>query len=791
MRWVVKVCQKFKKWALQIRSDRHSSFMRCLARFSAISFLMGCLSVSAQDSEAQGVNIFVAPDGNDKNPGIQSQPKATINGALETLRQFRGSGDITSEMAVNVWVRGGRYALTETVHLSSEDSGSEKHPFRISAWENEKVILDGRREVPRGLFKKVEGTDVDRLSKEARGNVLVAVVPEGRAADELARAGAQMSYGGRMLQKARFPNVGFMVMDRVLTKDSAPANTKGTEDNPVGSRITFKPGIPGDWADEVNSSENARLGGYISETWLYQHFVINSMESNGAVQLRDASAYGLPRPHISRGYLENVLPALDQQGEWFYDPKTRQLFIWPPDIKLGEGDAIGVWASSGAFALDNTQHVHIERFVIENLMGNSGGDGGINITSGEDNLVAGCTFRNISSPASAFNVFSGYRNKILSCNIFDVTGGGRLYGGEFGPDGVTPGENVVENCHYTQLYSTNFYGKVIAINGAGNIFRNNLAHNHNGQIVTLSGVEHLVEKNEIFNTGVEEGDGGAFYQGAMLHSWGTTFRHNFFHHIMCVPTIYTRAAIFSDDGDCGDLVEGNVFYKAGEGFKTNVGSGHIARDNLTIKGIHSFQVLPNDPKGRYNRSVNYLKNNPRDGAKDNWLGKGLAAIGVKGWEQQVTPENWHTLIGPYWYDKYPRMERLFANWQKRKSMDCVNEFTNNHAFEFSRNPMAIPGVSVLKGNTDGKSLSVFKNPKSLNFAYRSNRPKWAPDIPFEKIGLVRDKYRQKVPDKDGYRAEVTKHWRRETSAAPREYKVRDVNKRCYYNTGLVVLKHLK
>jgi len=40
--------------------------------------------------------------------------------------------------------------------------------------------------------------------------------------------------------------------------------------------------------------------------------------------------------------------------------------------------------------------------------------------------------------------------------------------------------------------------------GAGNIFRNNLIHNINGQPVTHQGVDHLIERNELFNVGIED-----------------------------------------------------------------------------------------------------------------------------------------------------------------------------------------------------------------------------------------------------------------------------------------------
>ena len=57
-------------------------------------------SVLAAEEKSE---VYVAPDGNDSNPGTRELPLATLHGARDFVRELKtsGSGDIT------VWFRGG------------------------------------------------------------------------------------------------------------------------------------------------------------------------------------------------------------------------------------------------------------------------------------------------------------------------------------------------------------------------------------------------------------------------------------------------------------------------------------------------------------------------------------------------------------------------------------------------------------------------------------------------------------------------------------------------------------
>jgi hypothetical protein len=58
-------------------------------------------------------------------------------------------------------------------------------------------------------------------------------------------------------------------------------------------------------------------------------------------------------------------------------------------------------------------------------------------------------------------------------------------------------------------------------------------------------------------------DAAALYKGRNPSCCGNMIRYNFFSEIGS-PRGHGNAAIYFDDGDCGDFVVGNVFYKCGE-----------------------------------------------------------------------------------------------------------------------------------------------------------------------------------------------------------------------------------
>ena len=74
---------------------------------------------------ANAADFYVAPNGNDANPGTSARPFATPQRARDAIRAAKQQGDRGS---FSVQLAGGLYLLPETLALSAEDSGTKTAP---------------------------------------------------------------------------------------------------------------------------------------------------------------------------------------------------------------------------------------------------------------------------------------------------------------------------------------------------------------------------------------------------------------------------------------------------------------------------------------------------------------------------------------------------------------------------------------------------------------------------------------------------------------------------------------
>jgi len=678
--------------------------------------------------------------------------------------------------SVDVFLRGGRYRMDSTFSLTGQDSGTAAKPITYKAYPGEEVILDGSEDIGGSGFALTNDT---KLQPVARGRTYVKTITNSTLIDLLKNPDAQISVDDRMMQVSRFPNLGFDQINR--HSGDVQQNTKGTPANPLGAVVSMQKTFQGDWQAELGRLQKARMVGYVSADWLSETLRVHSVASNNRLTLMDGTAYGFGGPSaVERAYVDNLLCEIDEPGEWFFDDTDNKLYIWPP-ATLDNSSVVGVWAGPSMIQVDGCSHVRFENITMQSI-GNSAG-GFLNIDNCDHVVAAGCTFRYCPPGPVAVNIRGASTNcGVLSSDYYDIENANRLYGAGSTNSSITLSNNFIENCHFTQIWSKSFYGKVAGIAGAGNVFRNNLMHNHNGQVVTIVGQDHLIELNEIFNTGVEEGDGGSFYQGASFTSWGNTFQHNFWHHIMCIPRLFERAAIYSDDGDLGDIVSENVFYKAGDNFKMNGGAGHYGEKNVMLDSIRGILVLNGNPTSMYNTNMSFLNSDPTSGPKDAHLVRGLAEFGIDGYVGTANSGNWNSHVSSFWRSRYSRMNNLFNRWWNEKSMRKYNDFDGNIFYSNDTNASR-PGETTVTNSTSLGNLNDFVDPSKLNFKFKSPSPSWAPDIPFENIGLYTDVYRTAVPNKDDYRKAVRDNWNGQASNAGNTYNTDAVNARIYFNTG--------
>ena len=744
-----------------------------------------CLACSA----ANGYEFYVSPNGSDFNPATKSKPVYSLTKAYEKARELVDIEGYPKD-GITVWIAGGDYSFDETLLVGSALFGTEDNPIVFKAY-NGKAVFNGGRSVDLASAKPVEDESVlAGISPVGRGKVYSIEVKDRKSKAMLAKDSVRLSFNGRMMNLARYPNVGYAHIDKILDKGAVYAHgrTKGhppqhSMRSPVGGVFTVLNKAVSLWHTEFARVQKARVTGYLSYDWYKESHRIAAID-DGKIKLLEFSRYGiLNREKIPRRLIvSNLLCELDEPGEFYFDDDSGTLFVWPFGDRI-ENSELGLWAGVSFAEIKEAKNIRLENIVVEGV---SQGAAVINISGCENVELAGCTIRNSSRPAV---IISGGKNcGIVSCDIYDLPHHITLNGGNV--QKLIPSGHYAVNSHFTQVQASDYYGR-IQLRGVGQIFRNNLVHNFIGQVMTVGDNDHLVEYNEFFNIGIEEGDGGTIYSGAAMWSWGNVYRHNFLHHLMCVPQAHPRGAIYSDDFDQGEIITKNIFYKAAHrGVLLNGGAGHTVTSNIFLhcyKGVYNTDLYS---ERAYAMKADYDSGKLKRGDKMDYIYRAESVVGKEGWNREP------------WKSRYPLFVKIM-NQEKGRffPIECIvtdNCFSNT-----------VYNTNFLMNDSEGKRLSLpFE--KVDYFTAENNREiemdivrdvscldlrfadpeieSGIPDVQFERIGLHKDAYRKNMPDKNRYRKAVKDKFAGRKSYDPDAYYDSEkINDLLYFNTGKLLM----
>ncbi len=101
------------------------------------------ISVAASMAAPPPADLYVAPNGNDRNPGTAAAPLATIARARDLLRPRIAAG-LSADVLVAI--RGGTYRLEQPLVFGPEDSGSDRHSVTYAACPGGKGRAERRSE---------------------------------------------------------------------------------------------------------------------------------------------------------------------------------------------------------------------------------------------------------------------------------------------------------------------------------------------------------------------------------------------------------------------------------------------------------------------------------------------------------------------------------------------------------------------------------------------------------------------------------------------------------------------
>lgn len=499
------------------------------------------------DSRAiPGAEWFVAPDGDDANPGTLDRPFATPERARDAVRVWRKSVPWPAG-GVAIQLRGGTYRWNKTFRLDAEDSGLPGAPVVYRSYRGEQAILDGGLRITD--LRAVESLELlERLPPESREAVRVAVLEP----SERSVSPQRPAYGcgvdnevvrdlyedGQPLPIARWPEGGTLAIGGVLDEG------------------TFLFACPTPRMARWTQAQGAMASGYWKYLWADATVPVAAFDpAAGTIRLARQPGYGLEagRPF----YVLNLMEELDRPGEWVLDASSGQLLVWPRTPKGASGLVLS--HLDGPFVvLQGCAHVALEGLVLQH-----GQHHGLVLEGGTDLRVEGCGVRRFGG---AGIVAADTDNLTLRRNHVETLGhaGLRLRSGD--RKAMRSGGLVVEGNEVSGFgRHTRTYTPALLLEGCGARVSHNAFHHGPSSALRVEGNDHVIEFNDIHHVVQESDDQGALDMWRDPTYRGVVIRFNRWADIGGGDAPCGQGGIRLDDAISGVHIYGNRFERASRG----------------------------------------------------------------------------------------------------------------------------------------------------------------------------------------------------------------------------------
>lgn len=712
--------------------------------------------------------FYVETDGSATGDGSAQKPFATPLQARDAIRGARQSGTLKVGEAVTVMIGPGSYHLQESLTLGPEDSGTKEAPVTWCARRRRQAHLQGGITLAPESFKPVTDASIlARLAVGIRDKVVVCDLaellphdlPQLKPAYRGVPTAPWLYVNQHPMPVARWPNLG--AIGGEWAEFSQVRDTGKPQPNATEAHLREKrPGVfvfddprPKHWRID----EGVWLLGYWTHDWYDEVIRIAAYDpQEQTIKLAAPHLYGIGGGTWGaakrRFFALNLLEELDAPGEWWLDRPHKKLYLYPAEPLKGANIVLATLTQPLVAAKD-AQYIHFTELAFE--YSHSADALIMHDTTGIE--FAGCVVANHAGSGITIN---GRANRVLSCDLYhlgklgiQLNGGDRLK--------LIPANNRAENnhIHHFGIFQRT-YAPGIGARGCGQIVRHNCIHDAPHNAILYGGNEHLFERNEIYRVVMETGDAGAFYTGRDWTSQGNILRQNFIHNLGGGATEHVNTmGVYLDDCDCGDTLEGNVFWRAGRAIMIGGGRDNPIINNLVVDCPIALHL---DSRGMTWAHWNNT-NDP------SWcLDAKAQALNYK---------------QPPWSEHYPNLARIMEDSPREPLhnsirdnifVDCTRRFC-----DFDKNVMALIDKLEITNNLAVNSSGTTNNmaatptikgfrsligtgvaPLELGFGERSTGdlslapnarllqelPSFKP-IPFKEIGLYRDHYRRRLPQR--------------------------------------------
>lgn len=528
-------------------------------------------------TELVNSEFYVAPDGNDSNPGTLASPFASVTKARDTIRALK---DSLPAGQINVYIRGGDYVLDSTVTFDAQDSGTESKPIVYQAYNGEKVSFVGGKKLDSTKMKKVtDSARLDRLvDSNAKGHLMqIDLGAQGIELEALQPFGwghvdscpTQIYMNNSLLTQARWPNndqAQNLIQAQPVMEgtDTTKYNGAGlpvimsyTDDENRSSKWTVKPG-------------DAYIGGAIVFNWAATNLRIANLDvAKKQVTSIDISTYSLI-PGAGWGqqykiYFANIFEEIDQPGESYYDRDTGILYFYP----VGDIENAEMTAASLNQELLNISSASYLTF--KDIDFKYGRKTLVSLNNTSDVCIEGAELSGTAQ--TAMTIKNSKNTTVKGCHIYNTAWAGIAVSKCGSRETLTSSGNVFENNYFHNCSLRPGTRFAITLNETvGDVIRHNEFSDLSfGAIDIVASNNILIEYNKFLNNCYLVTDFGTIYWGRDNSVLGTLIRYNYFNNIGHDIKILKGGdvdSIFWDDGAPGPELYGNVFYNGGIGRST-------------------------------------------------------------------------------------------------------------------------------------------------------------------------------------------------------------------------------
>ncbi len=547
-------------------------------------------------------DLFVSPDGDDKNQGSQSEPLKTLEGVKNILRTYKSQN---IDETVTVWFNGGTYYFESAVKFDANDYSGVI--FRNIP--GEEVVFSGSYDISEWEKGAINGIDCLIAKVDTENNYFRSLFKgEKRLSNSIWPKEGVFTVKNSELSDALFPDSDYFKL-HVAFYANADEIMSFTNVQDVNVRIMHK------WCDDILP-------------------LLSADTSNGRVVLRKAAAMSIDK---GDNYVyENVKEALSLPGEWYLDKAEGVLYYIPEEGETADNLVLSAPATEAFIDINGVSDISFQgiKFI------NSDWDfvtgtlniwpvdttnplyatldylpthpqaayevpGAVTVENAENINFTDCVFRSISNTAVMF------KGNVNDCTVeacyFDEIGGNAVFiNAPFSIPAVTNNISVT-NCEineYGRIYNHSI--GVLLCHASDCIIANNEIHDGWYTAVSVGWVwgytenptnNILVKDNFIYNIGNGWlSDMGGIYTLGIQPD--TVLTGNVIHNVGCYEgsTGYGGWGIYLDEGSTEILVENNLVYDCNsQCFHQHYGRDNMIRNNIfAFGGNGAFRITRNE-----------------------------------------------------------------------------------------------------------------------------------------------------------------------------------------------------